>query len=327
MTETVGDIGEDELMRTIIEMVGPNHAGETGPGDDAAVALSPGETLLYTTDALVESVDFRRFYCSGADVGWKAMAVNVSDVAAMGGRPIHALATLFLTPATEIAFIEDMMEGVLAAGDKWGVALMGGDISRASDIALSIAMVGVADHEAVLRSRAIPGDAICVTGSLGGAAGGLYLLQKEAAEVSPDLAARQLRPQARAEEGIRIARAGAHAMIDVSDGFLLDLSRLLRAGGVGCKVDPALVPVDPQLALLQDLPGAPDPRQLALSGGEDFELIFTIDPGAVEKVRAALAELGTTVTVVGEAVEGRAMFGERRLDEIGERGWDHLKDL
>jgi thiamine-monophosphate kinase len=188
-------------------------------------------------------------------------------------------------------------------------------------------MVGVADQEAVLRSRAVPGDAICVTGSLGGAAGGLYLLQNEAGDRSSELVARQLRPQVRADEGVRIAAAGAHAMIDISDGFLLDLSRLLRAGGVGCRVDPALVPIDPHLAALQDMPRAPQPRGLALSGGEDFELLFTIDTSRLDKVRTSLESLGTEVTIVGEVVEGDAMIGDLRLDDLGERGWDHLKDL
>jgi len=323
---TVGDIGEERLLRLIAERIGPAAAGEVWAGDDAAVVRSTGDRSLWTTDALVEGVDFDLSYCSGFDVGWKAVAVNVSDIAAMGGRPRHLLATLFVPPSAELAWVEDLLRGLLVAAQRWDASLVGGDISSAPSIGLSVALAGVPAHAPVLRSGARPGDRICVTGALGGAAGGLFLLRKGEADRAPELCRRQLRPEARAEEGVILATLGITSMIDVSDGLLLDLGRLLRAGQVGCSVDPTLVPVDGALQALRKIDGAPKPERLALSGGEDFELLFTVDPRAIERAGELLAEIGTELTEIGRVAEGPRMVGSLALDEWEDKGWDHLKD-
>ena len=325
MSEKVRDIGEEALLRRIAQRIGTPRDGEVWSGDDAAVLRSPGGATLWTTDALLERVDFDLAYCSGYDVGWKAMAANVSDIAAMGGHPEHALATLFVAPTTEVAFVDDLLDGLIDAGTNWEVALVGGDLSSGRDLGLSIALKGVPAHQPVLRSGAVPGDAICVTGTLGGAAGGLYLLQRGFSELSERLVRRQLRPEARAEEGVVLGTLGVRSMIDVSDGLLLDLSRLLAAGDVGCEVDAAAIPVDPNLSALATIDGSPDPGRLARSGGEDFELLFTIDPSLESRAAELLAEVGTPMTRLGTVTSGPRLVGDRPIDSWEELGWDHLK--
>ncbi|MDQ3783974.1 MAG: thiamine-phosphate kinase [Actinomycetota bacterium] len=324
--QTVADIGEFGLIERFAARLGAPPAGETWTGDDAAVLRAPGSTLLYTTDLLIEAVDFDMAYASGADIGWKAMAVNVSDIAAMGGRAQHAVVGLGLTADCPLETADGILDGLLAAASRWDVQLVGGDISSASELVLYVGLIGVAEAEPVRRSGARPGDAICVTGALGGAAGGLALLRGGAAlEASAHrrLVARHLRPHARLAEGRRLAALGATAMIDVSDGLIGDLIHLLDASELGCSVVPEAVPVDPDLIPLREVL---DPFEAALTGGEDFELLFTLPADTVQYARASLAEMGTPVTRIGATQEGgRRLLGEEPMGAAGEVGWDHLR--
>lgn len=323
--ETVAALGEFGLIDRFAARFGPPPEGETWSGDDAAVLISPGATLLYTTDLLVEAVDFDMGYASGADIGWKAIAVNISDIAAMGGRPRHAVVGLGLRADCSVDAADGVIDGLLAAASRWDVDLVGGDVSGAGELILSVALIGVAENSPVHRSGASAGDVICVTGSLGGAAGGLALLRDGSPLETPAkqrLRARQLRPTPRLEEGRRLARLGATAMIDVSDGLAGDLLHLLDASRLGCEIAPSAIPIDPDLDSLE----GPDPLEAALAGGEDFELLFTIAEDRFESARASLSELGTPVTRIGITVEGsRRLFGGRHLDAVGEVGWDHLR--
>ena len=144
-------------------------------------------------------------------------------------------------------------------------------------------------------------------------------------DLSPSLARRQIRPQARLEEGVRLAGAGASAMIDVSDGLLLDLSRLMTRSSSGCEVDPGLVPLDPGLEVLDGIAGAPSAIDLGLRGGEDLELLCTLAPERLEAARSSLEEVGTSLTVIGTVTEGAITAGGTPIDEWGDTGWDHLK--
>ncbi|CAN5348191.1 thiamine-phosphate kinase [soil metagenome] len=324
--QTVADIGEFGLIERFAARLGAPPEGETWAGDDSAVLRAPGSTLLYTTDLLIEAIDFDMGYASGADIGWKALAVNVSDIAAMGGRPHHAVVGLGLTADCPLDTADRILDGLLSAASRWGVQLVGGDISSASALVLYVALIGVAEAEPIRRSGARPGDAICVTGVLGGAAGGLALLRAGAAveeAARRRLVARQLRPEARLEEGRRLAALGATAMIDVSDGLIGDLVHLLDASELGCSVVPEAVPVDPDLVPLREVL---DPLEAALTGGEDFELLFTLAEDTVQRARESLAELGTPVTRIGATQEGsRRLLGDGPLDAAGEGGWDHLR--
>ena len=326
----IGELGESGLIARIKERIGPAPEGETWTGDDAAVIVTSGPRELITTDFIVEDVDFTLATFPPDAIGWKAMAVNASDIAAMGGVPRHAVVSISLRPDLFVEQVDGILDGILAAAEEWEVAGVGGDISGASEVMVSVTLVGSAGPGGIVyRSGASVGEAICVTGCLGGAAGGLIEDRKGYREAGEPggLRQRQLYPRARVEEGRRLASAGATAMIDVSDGLAVDLDRLMEASGTGCRVDLDAVPVDPALDALRIPLGAGfDPLELAVTGGEDFELLFTIDDGAFDEVRARVVELGTEVTRLGVVTESDRRLGDRPLDEWRDRGWDHLLD-
>ncbi len=281
-----------------------------------AAVLAAGATLI-TTDTMVEGIDFDLSYCDGFDLGWKVTAINVSDIAAMGGRPSRAVATLALPASTPVEVVEEVGRGLAAAAREWDLSVVGGDVSSAPSITIGMTVLGSATTP-ITRRGARPGDVIHLTGSVGGSWGGLRVLQRGLGDRAPGLVRRHLRPRARVEEGALLAVSGARAMIDVSDGLAIDLARLMRASGTGCRVDPASVPVDPDLPVLVGLDLARDDTLLrsAILGGEDFELLAAVPPDA-----------DAPGTVIGEVTEDRAMrFGDDDLEELGrDEGWDHLR--
>ena len=310
----VSEIGEAGLLRRIAERL-PRSDDEIWMGDDTAVlAATPGRSLL-TTDTLVEDVDFSLAYCSGADVGWKTVAVNVSDIAAMGGRPAKALTTLCLPPSTDVAFVDSFLDGLLEAAATYRVDLVGGDISSAPAITSGIALSGTVDGAPWLRSGARPGDLLFVTGSLGGSHAGLEELRADARAAGPAVQ-RHLRPRPRIAEAEALRSVSVTAAIDISDGLVVDLARLMRASGAGCEVDPAALPVDPAASGLE----------AALFGGEDFELLLAIDAGHAADAVAAVEGCGTTLTQIGAVTGARATIGGEALEEMEEKAWDHLRN-
>lgn len=323
-TPTVSDLGEIELLARIRKRIGESKGDERWAGDDTAILSWPDERLLMTTDMMVEGIDFDLAYAGGDDVGWKSLAINASDIASMGGRPTHAVAALGLPPETPVAFVDDLLDGLLAAGTTYEVALVGGDVSAAAEIAITISMVGSVLGTPIERSGAMAGQAICVTGALGGAAAGLIALRRGALNDDPAvgrLRARHLRPAARVAEAAALVRCEPSAMIDISDGLAVDLGHLLDASGTGCEVDAGAVPVDPDIFTL---PGV-DPLEMAVLGGEDFELLFTIDSNRIESTSAALNQLSTPVTRIGTVTDSGATLGDRSLEEWRSRGWQHLR--
>lgn len=279
--------------------------------------------MLLTTDMMVERIDFDLAYTSGKDVGWKATAINASDVASMGGRPTHAVAAVGLRPETPVLFVDDLVEGMLDAGDRFGVALVGGDVSAASEIGITVSMVGAAPARPLERSGARIGDAICVTGTLGGAAAGLIALRRGIAGAGSieRLKRRHLRPTARVAEAAALVTLAPTAMIDVSDGLAVDLGHVVDASGVGCEVDFEAIPIDPDITAIGDI----DPVEIAVLGGEDFELLFTIDTARLRDAQKALERLSTPVTRIGTVTEAGTRLGDRPLDEWRNRGWQHLR--
>lgn len=304
------------MIELVASHLAPAPDDELWSGDDGALVSLPAAGAIVTTDSMVEGQDFDLSWCDGYDLGWKVVAANVSDVAAMGGRPTHGVATLALAPETPVELVDGIGRGLAAAARRWDLAVVGGDVSAAPLLVVGMTVLGTAFARAVRRSGARPGDSVCVTGCLGGAWGGLRLLRSGEGDISPALVERQLRPQARVEQARALAEAGATAMIDVSDGFALDLTRLMSASETGCVLDPAAIPVDPDLRVL----GLDDEDLLrgAILGGEDFELLATL-PRGVDPPE------GTTV--VGEVTEERSLrLGDADLEELGrERGWDHLR--
>lgn len=314
----VSSLGEDgivELLRGRFVA----RSGTVGIGDDAAVFASPGKRVVMTTDTLVESVDFRLDYFSGSDLGWKAVAVNVSDLAAMGAEPSYALATLCLGPSTAVGFVLDLIDGLSEAGREWGVELVGGDLSNADQISLGLTLLGHCDQP-LLRSGAKAGDALLVSGALGGSAGGLHLLQRDAGATGP-LVDRHRRPQPRLELSRLLRELPVTGMIDVSDGLIVDLRRLMHASRTGCQIHRDAVPVDPALEAASEL----ESLRTALFGGEDFELLFTLPVASVSQAQDAGETIGLTVTQIGTVTESDWFLDDTAFDELEGEGWDHLQ--
>jgi len=329
---------EDDLIAALRRLLSADAPGvHVGVGDDAAVVDLGRHPAVVTTDLLVEGVHFRRGATSAHDLGYKAIAVNVSDVAAMGGSPRYGTVGLGLRTGDEAPFVMELYGGMLEAAEEYGLSVVGGDLSRADRVVIAVTLVGeVARGHAVTRAGATPGDRIVVTGALGAAAGGLRLAQSDPSEVTESLGtdwARELaasldRPVARVGEGQSLAQAGATAMMDISDGLSTDLPRLCAESGVGARIRRAALPVAPALHDLQKVLGT-DPFDLALHGGEDYELLVTMPAEAVEPALRKLGErYGTSLAEIGEITEAP---GEVILvdDDGGEgplerRGWDHF---
>jgi thiamine-monophosphate kinase len=326
---TVGELGERGLIERITPRFGPPVTGEVWSGDDTAAFPSPDDgEILFTTDLMVEDVDFRLSYSSGFDVGWKLIAANASDIAAMGGRPWRAVASVALRPDTEVAFVDALAEGMATLSKDLGLGLVGGDFSAGRDISASVAMLGIATGDPVMRNGARVGDSLCVTGSLGGAAGGLIVLEEEID--APDSGDRQAlvaasqRPRPRVAEG-QILAGYARAMIDLSDGLAVDLGHLTKASNVGCEIDLDAVPLHESLEWLHGRRTQADPMSLAVTGGEDFELLMSLDDSDLSEVSARLGELGTSLTRIGIVTDGPARIGNRDLDDWRTEGWEHLQ--
>lgn len=317
---------EDELIAAIRRVAGTGPGVVVGIGDDAAV-LSPGTgESVVTTDVLVQGVHFTSAIAA-RDLGAKAIAVNVSDIAAMGASPRWVTCSLAMPEDTEPSWVVELAGGMKDACDEYACSLVGGDLSRGDAIFIAVTVGGeVAPGRAVLRSGARPGDALVVTGELGAAAGGRML------EERPDLVgshwARGLleahhRPVARVAEGFILAGAGASAMMDVSDGLLLDASRLCAASGVGARLDLDAVPVAADLRPLAGAMGI-DALDLALRGGEDYELLAAVAPEAVEGLIEAFADrTGTSLTRIGEIVAADGLMDASGA-ALEPAGWDHF---
>jgi thiamine-monophosphate kinase len=306
------EAGELELIRLIrrIALSGPAERVETGIGDDTAVLRpQPGARLLATTDVVVEDVHFRRAWASPFDIGWKAMAVNLSDIAGKGGQPLWALIGLALPAPAEPAEVEALYEGMSKAALPHGVAIVGGDTSASpGGWFVNVTLLGEHTGTPKLRSAARPGDAVLVSGTLGRSAAGLAALEAgraRTAAVRPAaleaVTAAHLRPTARVAEGRWLgAAAGVHAMMDCSDGLATDLGHVCRESRVGARVTLDSLPVDPAAREIAAALGA-DALAWATSGGEDFELLLTCDPAAVDALREGLGRAtGTALTAVGE---------------------------
>ncbi len=303
--------GELELIRLIRRLTerGPAERVETGIGDDVAV-LRPqaGARLLATTDVVVEDVHFRRAWASPFDIGWKAMAVNLSDIAGKGGRPLWALIGLAMPAPADPTEVEALYEGMRQAASPHGVAIVGGDTSASpSGWFVNVTLLGEHGGAPKLRSAAKPGDAVAVTGTLGRSAAGLAALEAGRArlgavrpEVLEAVSSAHLRPTARVAEGRWLGSAsGVHAMMDCSDGVATDLGHVCRESLVGARVALDRLPVDPAAREIAVALGA-DALAWATSGGEDFELLLTCDPTEVDALRDGLGRAtGTALTVIG----------------------------
>jgi thiamine-monophosphate kinase len=326
-----GRLGEFDLiaaLRARLPRNGP--AVLLGVGDDAAVTAPEGVTAT-SVDAVVEGVHFRRRTTPLEAIGRKALAAGLSDLAAMGAAPGEAYIVLGVPPDLDEAGCLELLDGAGAVAARTGTVLAGGDISRSETLFVALTVVGHAGSAESLVSRrgASPGDAIAVTGELGGAAAGLLLLEGDAGsaelagEVEMALRARQLDPQPRLAEGRALSGAGASAMIDISDGLGGDAAQIAAESGVRLEIDLAEVPLQAGLREVAES-GGRDPLELAAAGGEDYELLACLPAQAVEGARAAVGGVDGSLTVIGRCVEGEGVMLSAPGRELRVRGYDHL---
>jgi len=322
-------MGEFDLLERVRARLAPTGPRvRVGSGDDAAVTV-PGGATATSVDALVEGVHFRREQAALPQIGHKALASALSDLAAMGAEAGEAYVVVGVPPDLDEEGCMELIEGIAVLAEQTGTTLAGGDVSRAPVLTLALTVVGHAEdpESLVYRGGAEPGDALLVSGELGGAAAGLLLLEQPGLEgaVGPKTAARlrrrQLEPTPRLRAGRALAGAGARAMIDLSDGLGGDAVHLARASGVGLRIDAGALPLARGLAELAAAAGR-DPLELAVSGGEDYELLVALPQqrlGAAgvalgEAAEAPLAQIGEVVA--GSGVEIR-LPGGGTLDPAG----------
>jgi thiamine-monophosphate kinase len=287
-------------------------------GDDCAVLRFGDALWVVAADMLIEERHFRGSWATPEDVGYKAVAVNVSDVAAMGAVPRFVLAS---GGAPEAETTLRCMEGVLEACEEFGAYPLGGDTTGAAALTVDVAILGQLAHAPVLRSGADPGDLLAVTGELGASAAGLLALEN--GETAPErLIKKHLRPEPRVTLGRAAARLGASAMIDLSDGLASDVRHVCEMSDVGCCIDLGLLPVAGDTREYA-LSAGRDPEILAATGGEDYELLVAAPEEVVE---ALAAESEVPVTVVGQTTRGRVEFVRDGKPVENLSGWDHFAD-
>ena len=314
----VADLSEGDVLRAILARTATASASIIGPGDDAAVIAAPSGSVVATTDTLVEGPDFRLAWSSGFDLGWKAAAVNLADVAAMGATPTALLVALAVPRSIRLSYITDMADGFreACAALAPGCAVVGGDLTVSDVLTVAVTALGdLGGRAPVTRSGARPGDVVAVAGEMGLAAAGLAVLFgrfRDGEHAVPvdrsvlDAADRraldvQLRPAPPIGLGVSAAAAGVTAMMDISDGLALDATRLARASGVTVSLDGAALGAHPRRAL---------------AGGEDHALLATFPPGVMP----------SGFRQVGVVVEA----GDRPLlcdgEPVDPSGWDPYRD-
>ena len=333
----VRDLGEFGLIERLAQHVaaattGSNPHSPITPhltvtiGDDTAAWNIGGVTELLTTDTLVQGVHFTPETSTWQALGWKGLASNLSDIAAMGGAPMFAVVTLGLPDDTLIEDIDALYAGLLEAATTYGVAVIGGDIVSSPVFFMTIALTGIIQVSPMLRSAACLGDQIAVTGTLGGSAAGLAVLRGETATGESDLNTlleSHRRPRPRVNEGQILARSGVLCAMDVSDGLVSDLAKICVASGKAARVDATHVPVHPEAS--RAFPQAS--LGMALNGGEDYELLFTASPAVIATLQGQLESGFQVIGAIVEEEPGQVTVvdGDGNLLEVPAHGWDHFR--
>jgi len=324
----VWELGEFGVIDVIARTVGKPSRAELvlGIGDDTAAWRTGKSVQLATTDILIQDVHLNLENVTWRDLGWKALAVNISDIAAMGGTPGYAMVSLGLPPDTEVASVRELYLGIKAIAKKFSVDIVGGNISKAPVVIIDVSLIGKASQALLTRSAAKPGDQIAVTGYLGTSAAGCRMLKsslKLDKSTTALLQKAHLRPKPRVAEGQALVQQGVRAAIDISDGLISDLTHICEASKVGARVRIDKLPVHPKVkATFKD-----EAMSMALSGGEDYELLFTAKSSIINRIRKVMS---TPVTVLGEitrAHPGKVILLDKQGKTVdrGERGWDHFR--
>jgi len=327
------ELGEFGLIDRLAEMVGRGQSKQKGSliigiGDDTAAWQGDSSVQLATVDSLVENVHFTLDTATYEEVGWKALAVNLSDIAAMGGKPEYALVALGLPGDTEVEHVTDLYRGMIDLAEQFQVHIIGGNIVSAPQLVINVTVIGsTVDRDSLLtRSAASPGDRVAVTGPLGTAAAGVEMLGKglEFEAKSMKILRKALfQPFPRIAEGRLLVEHGVKAAIDISDGLIADLNHICEASRVGARIEADRVPIAPsvQASFGERALG------LALAGGEDYELLFTASADRVEKVGKVASR---PICIIGEVVaddKHQVVFFDNQGNPVSllGKGWDHFR--
>lgn len=326
----LGEFGLIDLIRDLIDKSrNPEHTSWqrllVGPGDDAAAWQGDNRIQLATTDTLVQDVHFDLSAITWGELGWKALAVNLSDIAAMGGIPQYALISLSLPSELEVEDISRFINGIAPLAEKFGVAIAGGNLTNAPVVVVTITVTGYCKGNILKRSEARLSEYIAVTGYLGTSAAGLEMFQRKIdldAESTNILRQAHLQPMPRIKEGQILAQQGVKTAIDISDGLIADLDHICEASKVNARISREQLPVHPAVRT-----NFPEYQQLALCGGEDYELLFTANKDIIEKVKK---NINFPVTIIGEITEEILASRVTVVDNKGNAipykkgGWEHL---
>jgi len=331
----LGEFGLIDRIRASVEL--RQKSTVKGIGDDAAVIGTGKKKTLVSTDLLLEGIHFDLSYVPLRHLGYKAVAVNLSDIYAMNGKPTQITVSIGLSSRFSLEAVDELYEGILLCCEKYNVDLVGGDTtSSLSGLTISITAIGEADEEAIVyRNGAKETDLICVSGDLGSAYLGLQLLEREKRifsenpNVQPDLSGhdyvleRQLKPEPRADiiDILTLEKVRPTSMIDISDGLSSDLMHLCTQSNVGCRVYLDKIPVDHTAALAAEELNL-DPTTCALNGGEDYELLFTVDIKDHARIKDNPA-----VRIIGhitDSADGYNLVSAGQMIELKAQGWKHL---
>jgi thiamine-monophosphate kinase len=328
----VKELGEFGLIDRLNKMIAKSGVNKASPGlilsigDDAAAWKSDGSIQLATVDTMVQDVHFTLDTATWQEVGWKSLAINISDIAAMGGLPHYALVALALPQDTEAEDITKLYEGMITIAKEYELAIVGGNISKAPQVSITITVLGSAPENKILqRSRAKAGDVIAITGYAGSAAAGLKMLTEKLKMKGTDakyLRNAFLRPVPRVAEGQLLVKNGITTAVDTSDGLLADLRHICEASKVGAKVNVDLVPINDVVKTNF----SEKALELALGGGEDYELLFTGSAEVINKVKQAAK---CPVTIIGGIIKDKTSNislydNSGQPVKIKQIGWTHF---
>jgi thiamine-monophosphate kinase len=337
----ISALGEFELIARLTAGLTSRTDSDLGVGDDCAILdLGNDQLLLATCDSQVEGIHFTFHTSTPEQIGRKALAINLSDIAAMGGVPRYALVSLILPSQFSVAVLDSIYAGLRLEAEQYATAIVGGNIASAGksdQLIIDITLLGAIERgQAIRRDGARVGDILCVTGSLGDSAAGLYTLLHPHPSY-PQEAQEFLRmihrvPQPRIQEGRVLSQLGSHvvtALLDISDGLSGDLGHLCERSHVGARLDLACLPLSLELQMVAASASC-DPFLWALHGGEDYELLFTVSAGCEHRVIETVQSItGTRVTAIGSILppdEGmKLLYPDGREEQLVVASWDHLK--
>jgi thiamine-monophosphate kinase len=332
------DIGEFGFIDRISQgcLIRPERVVKAIGDDCAGMIPKSGQVALMTTDLLVERVHFLREATTGFNLGHKALAVNLSDIAAMGGTPTEAFVSIAIPEDCPVDFLDDLYGGMKSLAKQFGVNILGGDTTHSKqDLIINIGVLGsVKKEEMLCRDNARVGDVICTTGYLGDSRAGLHLVLNEIAPDSDDLKAlfdTHILPEPHVREGRFLAQSGAAtAAIDVSDGLSSDLNHIVRQSNVGARIYDPQLPISDALSAFCRRFGF-DPVEYALAGGEDYTLLVTISADRAEAIRQSYREkFGHPLHAVGKITDSgmtERVGPDGRVTKISPSGWDHFRGV